>query len=848
MSDFGKYYRAYMYMQELLKSDFTYNYLNESFKDGDQGKDTLDGKTNEKVIDMDWVVAIEEALPYIQKALDEQRRFIKQVENVVRIELARKVGPDSVKHLSQHTNFIAKVEDGMVTPNKILTVEREESFAIYENRVLLTLIRKALRFVDDKYSKMKDVPDDSYNKFFVQRHLELNQKKVDFTLNYVNEAHETLADDLDVLDVTALSDFDRIRRIRTGLNECLNSFVMREIIKEPEVRPPITQTNLLKKNPNFKKAMELWNFLDSYKRQGFEIVGEEYNGQINEEVQKDVYFSMSFQHFVLTLATNPALRKMLQQKYEDENARAAAEAEKPLKTRESVMKAKIEAVRKEEMEIRLREIRDREKKILELNNEIKNLKVTLDQKEQQILTLKGQISALQDEIGAVKEELKNTKIKLVEAEKQIRNLKKENEELKAEIENLNKLIDELNDKIDRLNKQIIVLNDRIQVLMQENARQQTKINEQTKQIEEQTVKIDELETLTASQSVQITDLTANLEKSQAQNEADTKKITYLTGKTEMLTNNLQLERKNAQERVAKMNADFAEKAKAVEEKHKNDIKLLQQQMDDTDAAHTQQIAQLNAEFADKTNINEQQHIKDLAAKQAEYDERLNKIKSSNDEAAVAVNAKHVSEVRKIQKSVDKRIEAAEKAAEKRMNAKVVEIKKEAQEEIRKAERKANEKANAAKEEARAIKGSADLFSRDYAFGCVGVVSAYAQQLAKSGNQNIGSLLSGTSKAIKSLTVSKSKKGVMLSLYSPNGAKLVKLYKRESNLAVAQGDIAEQLRGISDVPICVTYSGVDKTFADGFAKAVKSNAQQSVTLLNNKSLKSDGLIAIYFCKE
>ena len=99
MADFSKYYRAYMYMQELLKNDFTYNYINEGFKDGDKGNDSLDGKTNEKVIDMDWVVAIEETLPYIQKAIDEQRRFIKHVENVVRIELARKVGPESVKHL-----------------------------------------------------------------------------------------------------------------------------------------------------------------------------------------------------------------------------------------------------------------------------------------------------------------------------------------------------------------------------------------------------------------------------------------------------------------------------------------------------------------------------------------------------------------------------------------------------------------------------------------------------------------------------------------------------------------------------------------------------------------------------
>lgn len=126
---------------------------------------------------MEWVVAIEETLPYIQKAIDEQRRFIKQVDNVVRVELAKKIGPESVKHLSQHTNFIAKVEGDMVTPNKILTIEREESFAIYENRVLMTLIRKALHFVDDKYSKMKDVPNDSYNKISMVRHIDFNEKK-----------------------------------------------------------------------------------------------------------------------------------------------------------------------------------------------------------------------------------------------------------------------------------------------------------------------------------------------------------------------------------------------------------------------------------------------------------------------------------------------------------------------------------------------------------------------------------------------------------------------------------------------------------------------------------------------
>ncbi|WP_294657961.1 hypothetical protein [uncultured Ruminococcus sp.] len=367
MVDFSKYYRSYKYMQDMLKSDFTHNYIEEALKDGDEGKDSIFGKTNEKVIDMDWVIAIEETLPYIQKAIDEQ-----------------------------------------------------ESFAIYENRVLLTLIHKALMFVDDKYSKMKDVPNDSYNNITMNRHLELNQQKLDFSVNYVNENHESLAEDLDVEDIESLSDFDRIRRIRQGLNECLATPLMKEIAKEPQVKPPLTQTNLLKENPNFKKAVELWSFLDTYKKQGFELVGEEYNGKMTDENKEDVYLAMEFQHFMMSITTNPALRKMLQEKYEEENALAKEEADRPEK---------------------VKEIREREKQILDLNSEIKSLKITLDQKEQQILTLKGQISALQDELDNTKNELKETKLKLLEAQKEIERLKEETEKLTAEITELKETLE-----------------------------------------------------------------------------------------------------------------------------------------------------------------------------------------------------------------------------------------------------------------------------------------------------------------------------------------------------------------------------------------------------------------------
>ena len=384
MVDFSKYYRSYKYMQDMLKSDFTHNYIEEALKDGDEGKDSIFGKTNEKVIDMDWVIAIEETLPYIQKAIDEH-----------------------------------------------------ESFAIYENRVLLTLIHKALMFVDDKYSKMKDVPNDSYNNITMNRHLELNQQKLDFSVNYVNENHESLAEDLDVEDIESLSDFDRIRRIRQGLNECLATPLMKEIAKEPQVKPPLTQTNLLKENPNFKKAVELWSFLDTYKKQGFELVGEEYNGKMTDENKEDVYLAMEFQHFMMSITTNPALRKMLQEKYEEENALAKEEADRPEKVKEMVLEAQTEAVRKEEIEKLTAKITELKQKIAELETVIEEKNKIIDEQQAEIRRLQTENEQQKALIAEQKQKIEEQANIIKTQEGKIAALENERESHAKQVEQMN---------------------------------------------------------------------------------------------------------------------------------------------------------------------------------------------------------------------------------------------------------------------------------------------------------------------------------------------------------------------------------------------------------------------------
>ena len=737
MVDFCKYYRSYKYMQDLLKSDFTHNYIEEALKDGDEGKDSISGKTNEKVIDMDWVIAIEETLPYIQKAIDEQ-----------------------------------------------------ESFAVYENRVLLTLIHKALMFVDDKYSKMKDVPNDSYNNITMNRHLELNQQKLEFSVNYVNENHESLAEDLDVEDIESLSDFDRIRRIRQGLNECLATPLMNEVAKEPQVKPPLTQTNLLKENPNFKKAVELWNFLDTYKKQGFEIVGEEYNGKMTDENKEDVYLAMEFQHFMMSITTNSALRKMLQEKYEEENALAKEESDRPEKVKEMALEAQIDAVRKEETEIRLKEIREREKQILDLNSEIKSLKITLDQKEQQILTLKGQISALQDELDNTKNELKETKLKLLEAQKEIERLKEETEKLTAEITELKETL--------------------------ENERES-----HAKQVEQMNADFAE-KTRIAEENF------AN-RLSAKQKEFDDAQTAH-------------------NEYVTKLNTDNANKIAELNTNHSNEVAQLksdyENRIDTINKENATATANLKSDYEGQLTSMKADYTSQIK----NYEKQIADINAENAKNVKELNDNHAKEIKTITKESEKRMADFEKETTKKMNDTIADVKKKAKDEVRQAEKTAKEKIAEAKGENKLFKKKKEVFEAAYAAGSVGLMAMLAEKYAGEGRTDFADHLVSATAAIRAIMIAPTPKGLTLTMYTHGSAKLLKLYAGVTRYDVAIADTVSSFGGVEGQPVFISFAGVEGEVANEIAAKIKETADCKVTVSQNRRIQSTGIIGIYFCGE
>ena len=396
-------------MQKHLATDFTANYLTTNMEDNDKGEDVLSGKLHEKVIDMEWVTEIEDTLPYIEKAIDEQRRFIIENNEIYRIDKAKIINKDSVKHLIQHTNFIDNIDEtGRVTPNKVLTIEREDSFETYENRFLITLIETAMNFVSDKYRKMINAPTDTYNKMEMERDLVLNNQHITFKMEYSNEVKDAKADDLDVKDYEKLSDFDRVRRIREKLNSFLNTDMMQALKKCVRVKPPINRTNLMTKNPNYKAGLDLFTYLGAYNKPGYEIVGRDFSGSMDKDVQEAVYISQGFQHFMLSIATNPALKRLLEERYQENKTGRG-------KAGDSEIDEMIAKVREEEMKLRLQEIREREKIIRDQKAEIAALKREIEKRDRMIEQLKSNIKALEDQIKELRNELQKVKAELIKA-------------------------------------------------------------------------------------------------------------------------------------------------------------------------------------------------------------------------------------------------------------------------------------------------------------------------------------------------------------------------------------------------------------------------------------------------
>ncbi|MBE6984548.1 MAG: hypothetical protein E7434_02825 [Ruminococcaceae bacterium] len=255
----------------------------------------------DKQIDLTWVEAIEEAIIPLDNIIRNPRRFIVQEEEIVNIELARKISPESIRHLAQHTNMIAKVEEDTVTPNRILNIFKEESFETYENRFIYTLLINLQYFISKRLRAINDSVDgNNVTSILFKDNFKIGKENVKCTFEMTIDSPGFKMDSnlLDV-DPEKLSKFQRIERIKKILYDFQNSPLIKTLHGTSLVRPPIMRTNVLQKNPDFKKAKALWDFIETYRDSGFNVEVTETNEIPSENYLADLYSTMVLNYSLL---------------------------------------------------------------------------------------------------------------------------------------------------------------------------------------------------------------------------------------------------------------------------------------------------------------------------------------------------------------------------------------------------------------------------------------------------------------------------------------------------------------------------------------------------------------------
>ncbi len=852
MENFDKYYRSYKYMEKLLATDFTYNYLRQNMADADKGEDVLTGRIHEKIIDMDWVTAIEDTLPYIEKAIDEQRRFIVENNEIYRIDKAKIINKDSVKHLIQHTNFIDNIDEtGRVTPNKVLTIEREDSFETYENRFLITLIETALNFVADKYRKMVNAPTDTYEKVEMERDLVLNQQKITFKCEYSNEVKDAEEADLNVADYEQLSDFDRVRRIREKLNSLLNTDMMQALKKCIRVKPPINRTNLMTKNPNYKAGLDLFTYLNSYKKPGYEIVGRDLTGKIDAVTQEGMYMAWGYQHFLMSIVNNPQLMDYLEERYQEQNAIFASEEKLAKEERMHRENELIERIRAEEMKIRLQEIREREKIIREQKAEIEALKREIEKRDKTIESLKSSIRALEDRVKELENELQKIKAELLKAKERIKELEAKVEELEARIKILEAKIVELEAKVAELEEQKAQLEAKIKELEGIIEEQKAKIAELEAKVAEQKARIEELEGIVAGLEKIKAELEANvaaLEKENAEQKATIEAHEATIAQQKAAIAGLETAIADAKTQIETLNGTISERDNTIAEQSStidglnNNVAALETNLASEKQGRADDVARLNKKYDDDIAKLNKDHADEKASIDAAHTKQIEKLNNEHKQALDRVQKQCDNDKNRIKKDADARVKAAQKEADKKAKAEIKKQVDKAQAEAKKAAKKANETAAMYKKELKIDKKNEDMFRFDFALGALGAQSMMAGSIIESG---VGEL--PRNDKLSCVYIVKDNKKITVYKGTHNRLEVIKNLRGESDFDKCKSIVADALKGADKSVAYLTYKTVDKLYMNGFADFLREDAQFEATqIYHNKSQRSGkSAIGIYF---
>ncbi|MBQ7344810.1 MAG: hypothetical protein IJW45_01950 [Oscillospiraceae bacterium] len=288
-------------------------------------------------VETDWIEQIESALPFLEKAVGQDRQSILRQGETVPIEKAKRVSRASVEHLTKHSELVTTVPGSHeeLRLDKIYTTENIGTYTVYENRFLYMLLRYLLDFVGQRYQKIVETTAAFSSKIAITKDLADKDRTIHFHLTYSETAQGTA-------DGSSQSEA-AIRRIESILHTTellLRTELMEEVSLAPMLRPPITRTNVMLHDPNFIAAFELYRFLAEYARDGHEKLERyRYSGDLPQEMGDDLSSLVCLTSYLSYRCGG--LREELEERFQAEERRRKEAADEASRERLAAMKGSL---------------------------------------------------------------------------------------------------------------------------------------------------------------------------------------------------------------------------------------------------------------------------------------------------------------------------------------------------------------------------------------------------------------------------------------------------------------------------------------------------------------------------
>ena len=418
-------------VEENLEDDRYFQYLFEMIQAGDN---TLQQKNRvlHKVVDERWLTIVEEGIDAIFNIVDKPRRFIKTSEEVVPVALAKKITADSVRHLSQNTQFINQNAAGEIEPTKILTVTTEESYDLYENRFVYHLIQRLFTFVDKRTDVIFwSTGDETCNVMSMESKVDDAYEEISYKVEMtIKNRQSYVENDSDHMDL--FKRIDRVRRMSRTLRQSPFCEIMKGCAR---VHSPIQRTNLMMKDRDYRKCYQLWQFIESYDEVGYTIEEQDSALQFDEEYLLQMYINFITNYTVFKSLLEGDPRKMTE---------IATEKRPPVKPKfvkkikeqivedrdipdveirkvfvEEVTQAQLDAEAKLEEETKHRE--ELERSVSELQFQMDSLSQQIDFLEQTRMQLEQQKDQIEEQLQNEQKVRKETEEAMAAADIEARN-------------------------------------------------------------------------------------------------------------------------------------------------------------------------------------------------------------------------------------------------------------------------------------------------------------------------------------------------------------------------------------------------------------------------------------------